>query len=157
MLGRARSLVVFLAVLAMPAGPALAQIGGVAKVGQLLKASSYDFSQKTDSVWSADFKGKSLTSFRLVVAVQDDVMVTFVTVAEKPRIPLSVDFMHKLLRFNSSLDRVKIGLDDDGDLFVRCDASVRILDGKELAAIVDQVSAAADEVYKGVANSLISE
>ena len=156
MLARTRSLIVFLAVLGMAAAPALAQ-GSAGKVAQLVKASPYDFTQKTDTVWSADFKGKSLSAFRLVVAVQDDVMVTFVTVAEKPRIPLSVDFMHKLLRFNSTLDRVKIGLDDDGDLFVRCDASVRILDAKELAAIVDQVSAAADEVYKGVATALISE
>ena len=156
MLARTRSLVVFLAVLAAPAALAQAQ-SGVGKIAQLLKASSYDFSQKTDTVWSADFKGKSLSTFRLVVAVQDDVMVTFVTVAEKARIPLSADFMHKLLRYNSTLDRVKIGLDDDGDLFVRCDASVRVLDSKELAAIVDQVSAAADEVYKGIATSLISE
>ena len=151
----ARRALVLLLAFAAPA--ALAQTGPTSKVGQLLKASSYDFSQKNDAVWSADFKGKALSSFRLVVAVQDDVMVTFVTVAEKARVPLSVDFMHKLLRYNSTLDRVKVGLDDDGDLFVRCDASVRILDGKELAAIVDQVSAAADEVYKGIANSLISE
>jgi len=156
MLARTRSLIVLLAVLAVPAVPAQTQ-GGLAKVGQLLKASSYDFSQKTATVWSADFKGKSLTTFRLVVAVQDDVMVTFVTVAEKARLPMSVDFMHKLLRFNSTLDRVKIGFDDDGDLFVRCDASVRILDARELAAIVDQVSAAADEVYKGIGGSLIEQ
>ena len=155
MLFRARIAIVLL--LALSASAALAQTAGTAKVGQLLKASSYDFSQKNDSVWSADFKGKALSSFRLVVAVQGDVMVAFVTVAEKARIPMSVDFMRKLLRYNSTLDRVKIGFDDDGDLFVRCDASVRILDGKELAAIVDQVSAASDEVYKGIEGSLIEQ
>jgi hypothetical protein len=130
---------------------------GTAKVDQLMKASGYDFSRKNDSVWAADFEGKSLKSFRLVVAVQDDVLVSFVTIAEKARMPVNTAFMRKLLRYNSTLDRVKIGFDDDGDLFVRCDASVRVLDAKEFHSIVDQVSAASDEVYKGIAEFLNQE
>jgi hypothetical protein len=130
---------------------------GAAKIGQLTKASGYEFTQKTDSVWAADFQGKNLKHFRLIVAVQEDVLVTFVTVAEKARMPVTTGFMHRLLRFNSKLDRVKIGYDDDGDLFVRCDASVRVLDAQEFHSIMDQVSAATDEVYKGIADSLIPE
>ena len=131
-----------------------ASAASAAKVDQLAKASGYDFARKNDTVWAADFQGKNLKSFRLVVAVQDDVMVTFVTLVEKARVPETTAFMHKLLHYNSTLDRVKIGLDDDGDLFVRCDASVRAVDSKEFHAIVDQVSAATDEVYKGIASAL---
>ena len=108
-------------------------------------------------MWAADFQGKNLKNFRLIVAIQDDVLVTFVTVAEKAKMPVNTAFMRKLLRYNSTLDRVKIGFDDDGDLFVRCDASVRVLDGKEFHSIVDQVSAATDEVYKGIAEFLNQE
>ena len=123
---------------------------GTAKIDQLAKSSGYGFTRKTDSVWAADFQGKILKQFRLVVAVQDDVLVTFVTLAEKDRLPVSTEFMHMLLHYNSTLDRVKIGYDDDGDLFVRCDASVRVVDAKEFHAIVDQVAAASDEVYAGI-------
>jgi hypothetical protein len=131
--------------------------GGAAKVDQIAKASGYDFSRKTDAVWAADFTGKNLKNFRLIVAIQDDVLVTFVTIAEKAKMPVNTAFMRKLLRYNSTLDRVKIGYDDDGDLFVRCDASVRVLDAKEFHSIVDQVSAASDEVYKGIAEFLSQE
>ena len=127
---------------------------GAAKIDQLAKASDYGFTRKNDSVWAADFQGKNLKQFRLVVAVQDDVLVTFVTLAEKNRLPTTTEFMQKLLHYNSTLDRVKIGYDDDGDLFVRCDASVRVMDAKEFHAIVDQVSAASDEVYAGIVGSL---
>ena len=71
--------------------------------------------------------------------------------------PDSTGFMRILLHLNSTLDRVKIGYDDDGDLFVRCDSSVRVLDAKEFHAIVDQVSAATDEVYKGISEWLVRE
>ncbi len=131
--------------------------GSAHKVERLTKESGYDFSRKTDTVWAADFTGKNLKNFRLVVAVQDDVLVVFVTVAEKAKMPVNVAFMRKLLRYNSTLDRVKIGYDDDGDLFVRCDASVRVLDAAEFHSIVDQVSAASDEVYKGIAEFLSQE
>jgi len=147
------------AALAAGAGSAqnAAPSAGAAKVAQLTKASGYDFSQKTPSVWAADFEGKNLKNFRLIVAIQDDVLVTFVTVADKARMPVNIAFMRKLLRYNSTLDRVKIGYDDDGDLFVRCDASVRVLDAKEFHSIVDQVSAASDEVYKGIEEFLNQE
>jgi Putative bacterial sensory transduction regulator len=157
-LSRATTCLIVAAGLAAAAGSA-EDFGpsGAAKVSQLMKASGYDFSQKTDSVWAADFTGKNLKNFRLIVAIQDDVLVSFVTIAEKAKMPVNVAFMRKLLRYNSTLDRVKIGFDDDGDLFVRCDASVRVLDAKEFHSIVDQVSAASDEVYKGIAEFLNQE
>jgi len=163
MLTRARSRATIWMILAAALAAAVvsaqdaAPTGGAAKVDQLAKASGYSFSRKTDSVWAADFVGKNLKNFRLVVAVQGDVLVTFVTVADKARMPVNIAFMRKLLRYNSTLDRVKIGYDDDGDLFVRCDASVRVLDATEFHSIVDQVSAASDEVYKGIVEFLNQE
>ena len=44
----------------------------------------------------------------------------------------------------------KCGLDGDGDMFVRYDCSVRILDGKALKAIFDQITLVADEVYRDI-------
>jgi hypothetical protein len=50
-----------------------------------------------------------------------------------------------------------VGLDSDGDIFVRCDASVRTLDAQSFKAMIDQVAAAANEVYEGVGPFLTSK
>jgi hypothetical protein len=126
------------------------------RVTQLLSASGYNFKQVTATVWSIDFTGKALSKFKVILATQDDLLVVFVTVAEKKSIPLSADFMMKLLRFDHSLDRVKVGIDDDGDAFVRVDLTVRVLDGQEFKLNVEQIAAAANEVYAGIQTSLVN-
>ncbi len=60
-----------------------------------------------------------------------------------------------VIKFNHTMDRVKVGLDGDGDLFVRCDSTVRIMDAAEFKLVVEPVAAAADEVYEGVQSDLI--
>ncbi len=50
------------------------------------------------------------------------------------------------MKFNHHVDRVKIGLDDDGDTFVRVDLSLRLLDAQEFKLNVEQVAAGADEL-----------
>jgi hypothetical protein len=134
---------------AVPPAPAQTA-SSAAKIAQLIETSSYHINRKTDTVWYIDLHGKSLKDFKLIFAVQDDLLVAFVTAATKAQMPETPEFMHVLLRFNHTIDRVKIGLDDDGDLSVRCDASVRVLDAAEFRAVLDQVAAAADEVHKGV-------
>jgi hypothetical protein len=127
-----------------------------ARVTQLLQGSGYNFKSVTPTVWSIDFTGKSLTKFKVILATQDDLLVVFVTVAQKKNIPLSTDFMLKLLKFDHSLDRVKVGLDDDDDLFVRVDLSVRVLDAQEFKLNIEQLAAAANDVYAGVQFSLVN-
>lgn len=125
-----------------------------AKITQLLRASGHEFEQKSDTVWAVSYHGKSLKQYRVVIAVENDLMVVFVTVAPKAQLPMTTDFMLTLLRLNNTFDRVKIGLDHDGDLFVREDSSVRILDAQEFKEILDQVSATADETYGDIEDSL---
>jgi len=128
-----------------------------AKITRLLEASGYNYKKapKSDSVWSVDYTGKSLPSYKVVIAVQGNLLVIFVTVARKRHLPMTNDFMLKLLRFNHSLDRVKVGIDDDGDLAVRTDLSVRTLDSEELKLNVDQVAASADAVYADIKQDLV--
>lgn len=126
------------------------------RVNTLLGQSGYTFVQiPGKSVWTIDFTGKSLPKFKVILAAQDDLLVVFVTIAQKKNIPLSPDFMMKMLRFDHSLDRVKVGIDDDGDAFVRIDLSVRILDSQEFKLNIEQVAAAANEVYGGIQSSLV--
>lgn len=136
--------------------PSAATKVSAAKVVQLLTASGYTFKQLTPIVWTIDFTGKSLPNFKVLLSTQDDLLVIFVIAAEKKNIPLNTNFMFKLLRFNHSLDRVKVGLDDDGDLFVRVDLSVRILDVTDLKLNVEQVAASSNEVYAAIKGDLTS-
>ncbi len=118
-----------------------------AKVTQLLHGFGTPFTQKTPSVWYMDYNGKHLKNFRVILAVEGDLLVSFVTVAPKARIQATPDFMHKVMRLNSKFDRVKVGLDSDEDLFVRIDSTVRILDAQEFKLVIDQLASATDDVY----------
>lgn len=122
------------------------------KIERLMRADSYNYvNSRSASVWSIHFTGKHLTDIKVVLAVSEeadsDLMVIFVTVAEKAHLPVTTDFMSKLLKENHELDRVKVGYDADGDLFVREDAALRITDEAEMKAIIEQVQKSADEVY----------
>ena len=64
--------------------------------------------------------------------------------------------MKKLLGLNEQLDRVKIGLDKEGDVFVRIDLSIRILDKQELKENLDQAAAAANDVFAALKPFLIA-
>ena len=58
--------------------------------------------------------------------------------------------MGKLLKLNGELDRVKIGIDGEGDTFVRIDLSVRRMDEEEMKENIEQVAAATDVVYAAI-------
>jgi hypothetical protein len=143
----------------VPAGAAepSATTASAAKITYLAKASGYAFTAKTDTVWYADWHGKTLKNFRVVLAVEGDLMVAFVTAATKPQFEVTPEFLQTLLKFNNSLDFVKVGLDRDGDIFVRSDSSVRTLDAQAFKEVVDQVAASTDEVYAGIAPYLVSK
>ena len=127
-----------------------------AKVVQLLTASSYQFKTHSSEVWSITFSRESLKDFRVVIATNKELVVMFVIVAKKAQMDITSEFMHTLLRFNHQFDQVKIGLDDDGDLFVRTDSTCRLLDVAELKANIEQVASSANEVHQSVKGSISS-
>jgi len=53
-------------------------------------------------------------------------------------------------RTNHEYDFTKIGLDKDGDMFVRIDTTLRLLDAAELKSVIDQVANASNELYPKV-------
>jgi len=82
-------------------------------------------------------------------------MVVFVTLVQNQRLPVTTDFMRTLLEQNHELDRVKVGYDRDGDLSVRIDSNMRVIDATELRDIVNQVKNASDEIYGMIEPSLL--
>jgi hypothetical protein len=127
-----------------------------AKVVNLMRADSYNYlSTKSPTVWMIPFTGDHLKNIKVVVTVKDSTMVVFVTVAENQHLPVTTDFMRALLEQNHELDRVKVGYDREGDLSVRIDGSVRVMDAAELREIVNQVKNASDEIYGMIEPSLL--
>ena len=145
-------LLLSLALLQPFAVPARAQSGDdIAKVISLMNADGYNFNAtNSKSVWAIHFKGNNLKDIRVGITVSPEpaaTLVVFVTVAEKRRLPVTTDFMRKLLEEDEKMDRVKIGYDGDGDLTVRVDARLRVTDAQEFKSIVDQAKNASDELY----------
>ena len=118
-----------------------------AKVFRLLDASGYEYTKKSDTVWYIVKHGTNLGDFKVIGANEGDLLVVFVTVAKKAHIEMDMDLAAKMLSLNNDLDQVKIGIDNDGDAFVRTDISIRILDQEAFKAVVEQVAAAAEETF----------
>ena len=127
--------------------PAPAPDPAAAKVFRLLDASGYEYTKKSDTVWYIVKHGTNLGDFKVIGANEGDLLVVFVTVAKKDHIEMDMDLATKMLSLNNDLDQVKIGIDNDGDAFVRTDISVRILDKDAFKAVIEQVAAAAEETY----------
>lgn len=118
-----------------------------AKVVRLLKSAGYDYTSKSDTVWYIMKHGDKLGDFKVIGANEGDLLVLFVTVAKKANIEMDLDLAKKMLSLNNDLDQVKIGIDNDGDAFVRTDISIRTLDVDAFKATVEQVAASAEETY----------
>ena len=130
-------------------GAALAQ-SPTGKLEALVKNSGYTSSKVGDNVWTVDFTGKQLPKFKVILSAsskdKDGVVVIFANPAEKSRLPATANFMMVLLKANHDFDYVKIGIDGDGDVFVRADIPDSV-DGGYFKSIVEQVAAATDQLY----------
>lgn len=155
-LSLAAALVLLLVAQITPAQQAATQAKIPAKLPELLEASGYNYTKAKENVWTIPFKGKSLTQFSVFVAYSAGLVVVGAVPAEKRQLKVTPDLLHQLLKFNDDLDRVKVAIDSDGDISVRIDSSLRVLDAEEFKAVVEQVAAAADEVYAGIRPFLIA-
>ena len=133
---------------AQPAAPSAADKAATAKVLQLLESTGLGYTKAQDNVWVIKYKGQQLSDFSVIVIYSQNMLIFVSVVAEKKDYKTPPDLLQKLLALNDDLDRVKIGIDkEDGDLFVRIDLSLRVVDETEFKANLEQISAAVDETY----------
>lgn len=128
-----------------------------AKVVQLLEASGQAYAKAKEGVWVVKFKGNQLPEISVVTIYSQGMLIFVSTAAEKAEIKSSPEMLQKLLTLNDDLDRVKVGVDsEDGDVFVRIDLSLRVVDQQEFNANLDQISAAVDETYAALKPFLLA-
>jgi len=132
---------------------ALSQPAGAQSMGMdaMLKETGYGYTTHNATTWSIDLTRKNLGKVKVILSTGSDILVIFVIVAKKAAIQKTPQMMEALLTANHDYDYTKIGLDKDGDMFVRVDTPLRTVDATELKSIVDQVANASDEVYAKVA------
>lgn len=132
-----------------PAKPAVASAKSVntRKIENLLNKMSYQVEKADSNTWSIPFKGNHIPQLQVVITESEGLTVFFCIVKEKASTTISVDKRLKLLNYNMDFDRAKIGIDDEDNLMVRIDISTRIADQHEMEANIEQLAAAADEVY----------
>ncbi|HML13252.1 MAG TPA: YbjN domain-containing protein [Xanthobacteraceae bacterium] len=128
--------------------PARAQSMGM---DAMLKQTGYAYTTHNATTWSIELNKKNLGKLRVIMSTGSDILVTFVIVAKQAAIQKTPQMMEALLTANHDYDYTKIGLDKDGDMFVRVDMPLRLVDADELKQIIDQVANASDELYAKVA------
>lgn len=123
-----------------------------AKLETLLKESGYkSLTRVNDAVWTLDFNGKRLAKFRIIVTLSEKeasgIIVAFANPVSKGQLPKNnVKLSTMLLNANYDFDYVKVGIDNDGDLFVRADLPPDT-DAAHFKSIIEQVAAATDVLY----------
>jgi hypothetical protein len=129
----------------------VADKAALAKVVQMLEASGQTYAKAKDGVWVVKFKGNQLPEISVITIYSQTMLIFVSTVAEKADYKATPELMQKLLNLNDDLDRVKVGIDsEDGDIFVRIDLTLRVVDQQEFNANLEQISAAVDEAYGAI-------
>lgn len=127
-----------------------------AKIVQLLEDSGHNYGKAGENVWTIRYKGNHLSEFAVVVIGHESMLILVGVVAEKKDFNATPEMMRKLLLLNDDFDRVKVGIDKDGDLFNRIDLSLRIVDTQEFKANLEQISSAVDQTYAAIKPYLVS-
>ncbi len=89
----------------------------------------------------------------MLLVAQDettDMLLIGTVVQPKADVDLSQASLLKLVQLNNEIDYAKLGIDHDGDLFVRVEASLRTTDEAGFKQAVERVIKAANKVYAAV-------
>jgi Putative bacterial sensory transduction regulator len=133
-------------------GAALGQAQCNTRVGDYLKQSGYSFTsaqnckywinQDTLSIPRQELQGA------ILVADENDGLVIGAVVRLKASLELSTANLTRLLKLNHELDYLKVGIDKQGDLFVRAEIDARCIDAEQFKARLKDVIDGANKAYE---------
>jgi hypothetical protein len=83
----------------------------------------------------------------LLIGQEGDVVMIGTVVQPKAKLDLSADVLLKLMQLNNELEFVKVGIDHDGDLFVRAELRVGSMTAEDFSASVKKVVEASTQIY----------
>jgi hypothetical protein len=147
---------VLLAAIWIAAAPAQAQtpsqatLAAAGKIAQMLPGTSYAFTKHNETVWSTNLTRSNVGDVKVILSCNEDLLVVFIVLARKANIQKTPQFLEAIARANHEYDLTKILIDNDGDLGVRVDLHVRILDSAEVKTAINQVADVSNEWYPKV-------
>jgi hypothetical protein len=113
------------------------------KTNDYVTASDYKVTvAKPCSVWfiseALDIPRNGLQGL-ILVAEENGMVIIGTVVRPKASLDISAATLLELMRLNNELDFIKVGIDHDGDLFVRAELRARMLDAAEFKTAVQNV------------------
>jgi hypothetical protein len=129
----------------------LAQAQCNPKIEAFTKQSGYTFKSDPKCRFWVTFEALSIPrdgmQGSVLIGEQEDVIVLGAVVKLKANLNLSSATLAKLLRLNHELDFVKVGIDNDGDLFLRAELHKASLDVAALKDAFERVQEGSQKVY----------
>jgi hypothetical protein len=128
------------------------QARGSANEERLLSAldkSGYSYSKVDKGIWVIELDGKHLAKVKVIIAAAEDVVVVSAEVIDRKELKGKEAELVKMLELNDQFDTAKLALSKRG-LYARTDIHAGLVDGKELAYLINQVAALADDAYAQV-------
>jgi hypothetical protein len=119
--------------------------GFVNKTGYKIKVA------KACAVWTATDaltipRGEGATGL-LLIAQEGEMAIVGVVVQSKANLNLSADLLLQLMKMNNELEFVKVGIDNDGDLFVRTELHMPSLTEDDFKVAVKNVVEGSGQVF----------
>jgi hypothetical protein len=118
------------------------------RVELLLRNSGYPYRRTSANTWVIERPG-GRKGWVLVAAGQEFVVLGII-VAEKQNMRVSADLSFRLLKLNHDLNYVKVGFDNDDDLFARLELRIRLVDLPAFKTMYEDVNSGADKTYEVV-------
>jgi len=106
-----------------------------------LKSSGLDYKKPNEIAWIVNYENETI-----LVGAQDDFFLAGVVVAQKGQFRETAESLSEILKLVHEIDFVKIGLDNDGDLFVRTERKGNTMEKQEFVDYIGIVSRAAKTV-----------
>lgn len=91
-------------------------------------------------------RGKGSTGL-LLIGDGGEMGVIGTVLQSKANLTLSPNLLLKLMQLNNELDFMKVGIDRDGDLFVRAEIHMSTLTAEEFMETVKDVALASNQIY----------
>ncbi|MFU8814945.1 MAG: YbjN domain-containing protein [Pseudomonadales bacterium] len=133
--------------LAGSAGDGRQAASAAAQIAGLLQRSGHDYEQVQRQLWTVRLPGHIHEEVRINVVAHENLLILFTLLARAGSWEPTPDLLLRLLQLNAAYDRVKLGVDEHGGIFLRTDLSIRVIDDTEFRLNIEQLAAAADEIY----------
>ena len=101
---------------------------------QALQRSGLKYRKVQDRYWFATCDSKLVPDCQILMTATPEILVIGVVIKKKKELNPTPEMLAGLLHLNHNLTRVKVGIDDDGDLFERVEVGVKGLDADEILA-----------------------